>query len=251
MSTVTDDAIERPTRGVDIGMARKIPLDVHLLDLETISGGARRPLSRLLLRTVLAERLGTDPARVPLTVHRLGRPLLPGERPETGRASVAHDRGVLVVAQHPGGCGVDVEDADPRLLADVAYRFCAPTEDTRTGPRGLWAVKESVAKSLGLGLAADLRTITAVADPAVGWTSMAWRGAALGRIATVVASGDRHLALTVPTDRPPRVVVRCWGIDQGGSLHEIRPAGPLAALAAAVISLQHRGGGDVYGRHAA
>jgi len=49
-------------------------------------------------------------------------------------------------------------------------------------------------RSLGLCLTADLRTI--IADPALCRTPMAWRGAPPDRIATVVAAGGRHLALT-------------------------------------------------------
>lgn len=205
-------------------MFREIPLNVHLLELDAVTGDfgnvtgidtitsdARRPLSRLMLRTIL-ESLDANPALMPLTVHRLGRRLRPGERPDSARACVRHDRGVLVVAQHPGGCGVDVEDADPRMLADVAYRFCAPGDDTWAGVRELWAMKESVAKSLRLGLTADLRTI--IADPARCGPPVTWRGAPPSRIATVVAAGGRHLALITAADRSPRVVERF--LDGGG-----------------------------------
>jgi hypothetical protein len=239
-------------------MFREIPLNVHLLEfdavtsdsrnvngIDTITGDAQHPLSRLMLRTVL-ESLDANPALMPLTVHRLGHRLLPGEHPDSAGACVTHDRGVLVVAQHPGGCGVDVEDADPRLLTDVAYRFCAPDDGARAGLRELWAMKESVAKSLGLGLTADLRTI--IGDPARRCTPMIWHSAPPGRIATVVAAGGWHLALIMAADLSPRIVERYWRVDRDGSPCETGSGSQLAAL----VGLQDRDGGDEnVRRHAA
>ena len=189
-------------------MFREIPLNVHLLELDAVTGDfgnvtgidtitsdARRPLSRLMLRTVL-ESLDANPALMPLTVHRLGRRLRPGERPDSARACVGHDRGVLVVAQHPGGCGVDVEDADPRMLADVAYRFCAPGDDTWAGVRELWAEgerREIVAAWPHRRPADDHRRPARCGPP------MTSRGAPPSRIATVVAAA----AGIWPSSRPP------------------------------------------------
>lgn len=223
-------------------MFREIPLNVHLLEfagvtgdfgsvtgIDPIAGGAGRPLSRLMLRTVL-ESLDANPALMPLTVHRLRRRLLPGERPDRGRACAAHDRGVLVVAQRPGGCGIEVEDADSRLLADVAYRFCVPGDSSGSagadgagagaGPGELWAVRESTARSLRLGPAADLPTI--IADPAAYRTPSAWRGAPPRRIATVVSAGGRHLALIMAADQSPRLMERCWGSARNGARNHVR-----------------------------
>lgn len=195
-------------------------LTLHLLDLTAIDRADRRRVSRLLLCRVL----GT-----PVTAARLGRPLAPGERVDTAAASVAHDSGVLVVAHHAAGSGVDVEDVDPALLAEVAPRFCGAGERAMD-LRATWAVKESVAKSLGLGLAAGLRTVTVDGDPGTGWVPALRHGRALGRLTRVVATAQRHLAVTVVAATPPPVTLRCWAA-AGGAVHQVPAAGgPVAAL---------------------
>lgn len=196
-------------------------LTIHLLEFTALAD--RRAVSRLLLCHVLG---------APVTATRLGRPLAAGERADTAAASVAHDSGVLVVAHHPGGCGVDVEDTDPALLAEVTPRFCGPTEVVAE-PRAAWAVKESVAKSLGLGLAAGLRTITTAGDPRTAWVPALRHGRPLGRLVRVVTTGRRDLAVTVVAAAAPAVTVRCWTALDG----RLAPAPVAGRVVAAALLL--------------
>lgn len=173
----------------------------------------RASVSRLLIRTVLGELLGCHPARVPLTVTPQGRPVLTGESAAAGRFSISHDSRLLILADHPGGCGVDVEDSDPDVLYEVADRFCTPGELPDLDPvsaRALFSAKESVAKAYGAGLAAGLATITFCGDPRARWVPALRRGQATGLLTRVDRYGDRHLAVSVRTGAPPPVTVTRW-----------------------------------------
>jgi phosphopantetheinyl transferase len=206
-------------------------VSLHLLELPGwgMSPGERRPLSRQLVRTVLAPLLGCAVAAVPLREAAGGRPVLAGEDPALGAFSVSHDERVLAVACFPAGCGLDVEDSPPELLLEVAHRFAATAERSSglgaARARALWAAKEAVAKALGVGLPARLATITFDADPGQGWARARWRGASTGLLARATGYPGRHLAIAARTATPPLVATSTWRARPADGGWELRPAG--------------------------
>lgn len=195
--------------------------------LHAYPGPGRRlsaALARTLLRAVLGRALGLPPGRVPLVREPSGRTRLdsPAGRPRFG---VSHDRGTLAVVVHHADCGIDTEDHPESEFRSVAHRFCAPYEarpDLGPAPlRSLWTAKESVAKALGRGLAADLRTVTFGARPGTGWADASWRGRPTGLLVhtIVVPHGlkgmggtpmARTLSVALRADRPPALTVTEW-----------------------------------------
>lgn len=192
-------------------------LEVHLLDLQEpgISEGGELSSSaagKLLARTILAEKTGV--ADVRLTKSESGRPVLLGESADRCCFNVSHDGRVVMVSHHRQGCGVDVEDCEPRLLAEVATRFCAPQEIVQSAGeprlRGLWAAKESVAKALGLGLRVRLSSVTFAGDPARDWAPAIRGGTPTGLLTRVTGYPARHVAVSVRVRTSPQVRTTLW-----------------------------------------
>lgn len=154
--------------------------------LLTASARRRCVGARLLSRSVLAERVGTDPARLSFTVGAFGRPEL-RPNPWRLRFNLTHSEGLIacaVTADLP--CGIDAErtPAAADLVRYGAERF-APAERARLDALGsgastafvdMWVLKEAYTKALGLGfqyrfdgfsLMADSRGAVALDDPRV------------------------------------------------------------------------------------
>lgn len=120
---------------------------------------------RCLLRAVLAEQLGTDPAAVPLgplpgPAGRHGKPGVPGVH-----FSVSFSGAHVLLVTGPRELGVDVEQVPDPAAAERMTRVLHPAERRRLAwtPRRrrpaaaarTWARKESLLKALGTGLARD------------------------------------------------------------------------------------------------
>jgi len=128
----------------------------------------RRQAAWGLVRTLLAHRIGADPAGVRIETAPEGKPHLPG-----GPAfNLSHSGPHLLVGLMPEGClGVDIEVARPmRDLEAVARRYFAPAEveELLALPsrereaaffRG-WVRKEAFLKATGRGLRAGLSSFT-------------------------------------------------------------------------------------------
>lgn len=120
---------------------------------------------RCLLRAVLAERLGTGPAAVPLgpapgAAGRRGRPGVPGLH-----FSLSSSGGHVLLATGSRELGIDIEAVPDLAGAEQMSRVLHPAERrrlawTRRGRRPaavarVWARKESLLKALGTGLSRD------------------------------------------------------------------------------------------------
>ncbi|MFI7483736.1 4'-phosphopantetheinyl transferase family protein [Kocuria sp. M1R5S2] len=166
---------------------------------------------RCLLRAVLSERLGTEPAAVPLgpapgAAGRRGRPGVPGLH-----FSLASSGGHVLVATGPRELGIDVEQVPAPEAAARMARVLHPAERrriawTRRSRRPavvarVWARKESLLKAVGTGLSRDpsLDRVGAgrrPAGPLPGWRIL---DLALGP-----AGEDVRAALTVRERGPAR-----------------------------------------------
>lgn len=123
---------------------------------------ARFVAGRTALRTLLADRLGADPARLPLVFGPHGKPSLAG--PDPIPFNISHSGELVLIAI--GGetsLGIDVEVVEaPRFSMRLAARVLAASElraVRRIKPSGRagaffdrWVAKEACAKALGVGL---------------------------------------------------------------------------------------------------
>jgi 4'-phosphopantetheinyl transferase len=126
-------------------------------------------VGRGALRTVLADRLGGQPADVRLTSRPGQRPVLAGSAGVC--FSVSHSGGLVACALADAPVGIDVqarsEVPDDPLLR---VRSCAPGEDA--GPDGFarrWARKEAVIKALPDGSDAAPSSIDVTRDRTSRW----------------------------------------------------------------------------------
>ncbi|MBA0052707.1 4'-phosphopantetheinyl transferase superfamily protein [Streptomyces sp. AJS327] len=246
----------------------------------TAYSGARRQLqaalARTVLRAVLARALDVQPGAVPLVRGADGRTRYAAARCPRGGPppafGVSHDGVGLAVAfragreDTPDDCGVDVEDGPVTDFVDVAPRFCAPGElggpgwavpgdvrhvtpgDRRDGPdagpgveaRARWTAKESVAKALGQGLRAGLRTVTTEPLPGgAGWAVAHWRGGPTGHLVRTHVVPGRALSLAVRAASPPAVRWTRWTVTRAGATAD--PA--VVAVMADPAGMAGEGGG--------
>lgn len=206
-----------------------LPDPEHAALCDRYAPGRRRvqaQASRLLSRAVLGRSAGR-----PEQQYGPQRQQRPGRQPWFG---VSHDSGLLALVLGAGPCGIDVEDAGEDLLREIAYRFCGDADAAllaeRDGARRLWAAKESVAKALGQGLRAGLRTIHFTGHPGREWAGVTWRGRAVGLRTRTVDLGGRQLAVTA-SGTPAAVRVGWWAPHRTGAdgrwdlrPHPVRPA---------------------------
>lgn len=181
-----------PAGPLDVRVARSPPHPVDAAGLAVLSAGERerarsfrRPedaarfvTGRVVVRRLLAERLGTGPAAVDLVVPRPGwKPRVPGT---TLDVSIAHAADVVLVAIADGAeIGVDVEGgpgAAGRLDEGLWRGATSPAERAAVGPLDwpgdgptpatvdaflrVWARKEALLKALRLGLAVPMGDLT-------------------------------------------------------------------------------------------
>lgn len=130
-----------------------------------VIAGARRQFvaARTLLRSVLGERLGLEPARVPLARTPEGKPFVAGA---SLAFSLSHSGGRIAVALSPGpAIGIDMEALRPlpdaagmaaRFLPEPDRRAVAEQSQPEARARAFlsaWTRHEAVAKALGYPLA--------------------------------------------------------------------------------------------------
>jgi len=131
----------------------------------------RYVVGRSALRRTLGQRLGIEPAAVPIRRGARGRPMLEGER--VPDFNVTHTLGVALIAHldRPGWrVGVDIEGVDRTLSHDaLARKFLTGRERAaiatldddarRRAFLRLWTCKEAMSKATGEGLIAPFREI--------------------------------------------------------------------------------------------
>jgi 4'-phosphopantetheinyl transferase len=109
------------------------------------------------LRTILAERLGCEPAAVEFRSGEHGKPELAGREP---CFSLSHCDDLALVAVADAEVGVDVEpasrrvDAVPRVLTP-AELATLPADGREAALLRLWCRKEALAKARGTGMAIE------------------------------------------------------------------------------------------------
>lgn len=187
-------------------------------------------VTRVLVRTVLGERLGAPPASLRFVENAHGRPLL--APPATLRFNITHTEGwvgVLVSAEHELGCDVEALARAPTLLrlaptvfadAELAALRALPEAEQPERAVRLWTLKESYIKARGMGLALSLKgfafhlgpgnSVTLDVAPALGGDGARWRFETTIRdgyvISTAVEQGapavvhrEQRLAALLPT----------------------------------------------------
>ena len=139
---------------------------------------ARWIAGRAILRSLLGEALGVDPAGVPLRRGRRGRPELAMEHALDFNVSHTDDVALIgIAAGLPPGTriGVDIERADRKVNADgLARKFMTERERAEMAPLDeearrrrflqLWTCKEAMSKATGDALSAPFRDIDVSLD---------------------------------------------------------------------------------------
>ena len=172
-----------------------------LLPAEERTASAPIRVARATTRTLLAERLQTDPLSVPIS-RRCEHCGHPDARPPDGHGrrrrisfSVSHSGSFAVVAIVEGGArvGVDVEAVRrrgrlvalaARVLNDEEHAAWLDLDDDAERLESFlrtWTAKEAYLKALGIGIATRLRDVPAHVD---GWTTAPLEVGA-GRIAAL------------------------------------------------------------------
>lgn len=170
---------------------------------------------RCLLRAVLAERLGTEPAVVPLgpapgAAGRNGRPAVPGLH-----FSLSSSGGHVLLATGPRELGIDVEAVPDLAGAEQMSRILHPAERRRlawtrrrrrpAAVARVWARKESLLKAMGTGLSRDPSVDRVGAGRSPGHPLPGWR---ILDLPLGPGGEDARAALTVSepwTDRRSRM----------------------------------------------
>jgi len=144
-------------------------------------------------RQVLAQRLGGEPAALPLWRDERGRPELGGALAHLG-TGWSHSGDVLLVALGEGvRLGVDLELLRPRArMLEIAARFFHPDESAwlhgLDEPERthwffrLWCAKEAILKAHGQGISFGLHRLRLAPGPD-GALQLRWCEAALGEAA--------------------------------------------------------------------
>ncbi|HEY0331110.1 MAG TPA: 4'-phosphopantetheinyl transferase superfamily protein [Rhodopseudomonas sp.] len=122
---------------------------------------------RILLRTVIAARLGCQPGEVALQSTRAGRPFVAGS--DLG-VSISHSRDIALIAvtSSYGRIGVDVEAVVPMpdqgQIAEIAFTAQEQSELKRYDRSSeafyrIWTCKEACLKAIGTGFQLDPRAV--------------------------------------------------------------------------------------------
>ncbi len=127
--------------------------------------GARWLAARHLVRTLVGEALGVDPAAVEFTPGPHGKPAVPGIE-----FNLSHAGPIAVVALAAAPVGVDVEV--PRRIANpagVARRLGVPPDTPPDALLRAWTRTEALVKATGEGASGGLARVEQRLGPA-GWT---------------------------------------------------------------------------------
>ena len=140
---------------------------------------ARFVQRRFLLRRVLSDHLGCDPAAFDYRIGPYGKLSLPRPAPNF---SASHSHGLALFALAPSvALGCDVERASDEIDVErTAERFFAPGErhDIEQAPPGArrrlffqyWTKKEAYLKATGAGLSQSLASFDLSAHAVPGWS---------------------------------------------------------------------------------
>lgn len=217
---------------------------MHLLpadDLSSAIGGRRPALDPAALAYV--NRYEAGPRRDQAAAAQLLAAGHGGSIRDRRFTSISHDGGSVAVLQSAEACGLDVEDRPSQLFADVATRFATGPERHGLDAarlRALWTAKECVAKALGLGLRADLRSIGPGADALRRWVPVTWRGARTEFQVRTFVAADRAVSLCVRQGAAPVIEVMVWRVATAGPTWRVVPAvgrpAPIASTVAALMS---------------
>lgn len=176
---------------------------------------------RHVLRSILADALRCRPGDVPIVIGADGKPRLDGGAPLSFNLSHAWPM-ILIAVSTDAEVGADVELSTRHCAVDlVGPHVLGPDELAairRAGDRdaaflAFWTVKEAVAKTSGLGLGLDLRSVALDPLPRPGtrtalvamveglgrWSVTAWQhGSAIGAVATCGLRADLRLHHALP-----------------------------------------------------
>lgn len=182
----------------------------------------RFSIARGLLRTILGEYTGEEPACLSLRLGPEGKPFLTGRSDIHFNLSHCEDRGVLAVASRPVGVDLEKLRRIPEALAIAENLFTAsemralsafPEARRSEGFLRCWTRKEAFVKARGGGLSTPLDSFEVTLEPDSARLCLledprneAWRLHVLepgsgwvGALATDLGS-----ARVVPRDWPPR-----------------------------------------------
>jgi phosphopantetheinyl transferase/thioesterase domain-containing protein len=167
--------------------------------------------ARALLRSLLADGLGTDVAAAPIAARESGQPYLP-ERPDLA-ISLSHTQGHVAAAVGVGmAVGIDVQVPVP-VSAGVIRRCCMPNVrgELETLPDAdrelefawIWTVQEACVKATGAGLAGRPWTIPVRRAQRCGeWHGHRWLSLRDDSVVPVsVAYADHNRLIGHPTIR--------------------------------------------------
>lgn len=159
--------------------------------------------ARALLRRLLAQRLGTTAAQVPLSANSWGKPLLAGPAP-AWHFNAAHGGERVLVALGPQPVGVDVEDCAAE--ADAAlWEMATGTRREGASPQAFcadWVQREAVLKACGCGLSQPPDSVRLLAGRD-GWRRVSDPARAAGLQVRLLWQSPEHCAaLCLPDDAP-------------------------------------------------
>ncbi|MBS0298533.1 MAG: 4'-phosphopantetheinyl transferase superfamily protein [Proteobacteria bacterium] len=124
--------------------------------------------ARAALKRLLAERVGTLPDRLTISITASGKPYL-AQHAEI-QFNLSHAGSFALIALSSAGrVGIDIERCN-RDVTGLMHCVLSPLERTRAcWPEkrfiDLWVAKEAVLKALGLGIAENLQDISVLPEP--------------------------------------------------------------------------------------
>lgn len=124
--------------------------------------------ARAALKRLLAERVGTLPDRLNISITASGKPYL-AQHAEI-QFNLSHAGSFALIAMSSAGkIGIDIERCD-RDITGLIHYVLSPLEHARAcWPEkrfiDLWVAKEAVLKALGLGIAENLQDISVLPVP--------------------------------------------------------------------------------------
>lgn len=127
-------------------------------------------LSRFVLRGVLGDFIGCDPAQLSFLRHAEGKPYLSGDAPPSFNLTHTDDFVALITGPAGSALGVDAEpldrEFDSPLLGHVfdedERRRIADGRDEEALPVSYWTAKEAYLKQIGTGLSVEPKRLSLV-----------------------------------------------------------------------------------------
>ncbi len=200
---------------------------------------ARFVAGRALMRSILADHLGTDPLRVRFVYDANGKPGLSGGDAATGlrfNLSASHGLGLLAV-RLDRDVGVDVERVRPfpqamsvaeRVFSreELAALRARPPEDRDAAFFSIWTRKEAVVKCLGSGLSFPTGSFTVAPRPTEGAECVlveTLRGPETLWVHSLPGPSERFVAALATAAASTTVSFFRWAPPSPGSADEAEP----------------------------